>query len=175
MDTTPHPQELLDKAKEIYSSGDFSVAAETFKQARQAFLDAGDTLMAAEMQNNQAVALLRAKQPQDALDILKGSDQTFAQVGDFRREGMALANIATAMQALKRHGEAIDYYGKAGESLQKAGEDELRLDVMQQLAMLNLRRFKFYDAVLALQSGLTGVKNPTARQRFMKKILFIRI
>jgi len=46
---------------------------------------------------------------------------------------------------------------------------------MQQLAMLHLRRFKFYDAVLTLQSGLAGVKNPNLKQRFMKKILFVHL
>jgi hypothetical protein len=46
---------------------------------------------------------------------------------------------------------------------------------MQLLAALYLRRFKFIDAVIALQSGLAGVKNPTPRQRLMKKILFIRL
>ena len=46
---------------------------------------------------------------------------------------------------------------------------------MQLLSMLYLRRFKFYEAVIALQSGLAGVKNPTPKQRFMKKILFVRL
>jgi hypothetical protein len=46
---------------------------------------------------------------------------------------------------------------------------------MQQLSMLHLRRFKFYDAILTLQSGLAGVKNPSLKQRLMKKILFARL
>jgi len=46
---------------------------------------------------------------------------------------------------------------------------------MQLLASLYMGRFKFIDAVVALQSGLAGVKNPTPKQRFMKKLLFIRL
>ena len=64
---------------------------------------------------------------------------------------------------------------KPADVLEKADEGNLRADVMQLLAMLYLRRFKFYDAVITLQSGLAGVKNPTLRQRFMKKILFVRL
>ncbi len=62
-----------------------------------------------------------------------------------------------------------------GDALEKANEGDLRAEVMQLLAMLYLRHFKIYDAVITLQSGLAGVKNPTARQRLMKKILFVRL
>ena len=88
---------------------------------------------------------------------------------------MALANQATALQALKRLKESMEYYQRAGVALEKAGEGDLRADVMQQLSMLHLRRFKFYDAVITLQSGLAGVKNPNSKQRLMKKILFVRL
>ena len=88
---------------------------------------------------------------------------------------MALANEASALQSLKRFKEAIEKFNQAGEVLQKAEAGDLRVEVMQLLSMLYLRRFKFYEAILALQSGLAGVKNPTARQRLMKKILFIRL
>jgi hypothetical protein len=46
---------------------------------------------------------------------------------------------------------------------------------MQQLTMLYLRRLKIYDAIIALQSGLAGVKNPDRKQRLMKKILFVHL
>ena len=59
--------------------------------------------------------------------------------------------------------------------LKKANEGDLRADVMQQLAVLYLRHLKIYDAVISLQSGLAGVKNPTSKQRLLKKILFVRL
>jgi tetratricopeptide (TPR) repeat protein len=79
------------------------------------------------------------------------------------------------MEALKRFKDAIEYYSRAAEALDKAGETELRLEVMQLLAALYLRRFKLYDAIIALQSGLIALKNPTPKQRFMKKLLFFRL
>jgi tetratricopeptide (TPR) repeat protein len=88
---------------------------------------------------------------------------------------MALANQASALQALKRFNDAMDDYKRAGDALKKADEGDLRVEVMQLLSMLYLRRFKFYEAIIALQSGLAGVKNPTPKQRFMKKILFVRL
>ena len=175
MESQPSPQVFVDQATRTYRAGEFTQAAEAFAQAAQAYAEKGDSLMAAEMQNNQSVALLRAKDARGALAILQGTEQVFAGAGDARRQGMALANRAAALQVLKRYKESIESYKQAGDALQKAGEMNLRVDVMQQLSWLYLRRFKFYDALVTLQSGLAGVKDLNFKQRLMKKILFIRL
>ena len=59
-----------------------------------------------------------------------------------------------------------------GAALEEAKEGEMRAAVMQRLGMLYLCHFRLYDAVIALQSGLAGTRNPTTKQRFIKKILF---
>jgi tetratricopeptide (TPR) repeat protein len=171
----PTPKELADQAKSTYQAGDYFNAIQAYAKAATAYAEAGDVLMSAEMKNNQSVALLRDKQALAALEASQGTDAIFAETGDDRREGMALANQASALEALKRFKEAIDSYTRAGDALDKAGEFELRLEVMQLLSVLYLRRFKFYDAIITLQSGLIAIKNPTPKQRFMKKLLFIRL
>jgi tetratricopeptide (TPR) repeat protein len=175
MDTSLSPQDLENRAKAAYGSGDYTGSAAMYAQAAGLYAGTGDALMAAEMKNNQSVALLRGKEPQAALEAARGTETVFAAVGDLRRQGMALANQASALQSLKQYKEAIDDYHRSAEALEKAGEGDLRVEVMQLLSMLYLRRFKFYDAVLALQSGIAGAKNLTPRQRLMKKVLFIRL
>jgi tetratricopeptide (TPR) repeat protein len=175
MPTLTDPQSVAEQARRLYESGDLPGASEAFAQAAVAYTSAGDVLMAAEMLNNQSVALLRAKQPQAALEVARGTETVFAQAGDFRRLGMAHANQASALEALKKFKEAIPAYEEAGVALEKAGEDQLRAQVMQLLAALYLRRWQFLNAVIALQSGLAGVKDPTPKQRLMKKFLFIRV
>ena len=175
MTTIPTPQKIADQAKQTYQAGDFLSAAQAFSQAAAAYEKAGDLLNSAEMKNNQSVALLRARQAQAALEASEGTEKVFAQAGDDRRHGMALANQASALVSLKRSKEAMDRYKEAADALEKAQEGDLRAYVMQLLSMHYLRRFKFYDAVIALQSGLAGVKNPTPKQRLMKKILTIHL
>ncbi|HEY5157971.1 MAG TPA: hypothetical protein VII93_08435 [Anaerolineales bacterium] len=167
--------EIKEKAQKIYQAGDFPSAAQAFAEASVSYANEGDMLMSAEMKNNQSVTLLRDKQAQAALEAARGTDEVFAEAGDMRRQGMALTNQASAMEALKRFNEAIDFYTRAGEALEKAGEIDLRVEVMQLLSALYLRRFKLFDAIIALQSGLVAVKNPTPKQRFMKMLLFIRL
>jgi len=175
MTTQLSPQEIADQAKQTYQAGDYVQAAQSYAQAALAYANSGDLPMSAEMKNNLSVVLLRDKQAQAALEAAQGSEAVFAEAGDSRRQGMALANQASALEALKRFKEAIDFYTRAGAALEKAGEGDLRLEVMQLLSALYLRRFKFLDAIISLQSGLTAVKNPTPKQRFMKKVLFFRL
>ena len=175
MTNTPSPQEIVDQAKRTYQAGNYMQAAREFAEAASAYANAGDALMSAEMKNNQSVALLLLGEAQAALDAAEGTDKLFADAEDFRRQGMTLANQASALQALKRLEDSTEYYIRAGAALEKAGEGDLRADIMQQLTMLYLRRLKIYDAIIALQSGLAGVKNPDRKQRLMKKILFVRL
>ncbi len=169
------PQELGDLAQGQYQEGDYSSAEKTFAEAAVAFTEFGDLPMSAEMKNNQSVALLRGKRAQAALEAAQGTDTIFADAGDNRRQGMALANQASALAALNRTAEATDFYTRAGAALEKAGELDYRLEVMQLLSTLYLRKLKIFDAIIALQSGLAGIKNPTPKQRFMKMLLFFRI
>ena len=169
------PQEIADQAKCTYQAGDYPAAVQAFAEAASAYSDIGDAPMSAEMKNNQSVALLRDNQAQSALEVAQGTDAVFAEAGDTRRLGMALANQGSALEALKRFKEAIDFFTRASDALEKVGEEDLRLEVMQKLSVLYLRRFKFFDAIIALQSGLAAVKNPTPKQRFMKKLLFFRL
>jgi tetratricopeptide (TPR) repeat protein len=168
-------QELADSASNYYLKGDFAAAIKAYSEIASAYVAAGNFPMASEMQNNQSVVLLRNKQAQAAFDAAKGTDLVFAEIGDTRRQGIALANQASALQALRRNKEAIDFYIKSGEAFEIAGEMDLRFQVMKLLSSFYLRNFRFFDAILALQSGLAPVKNPTLLQRVMKKFLFFRL
>jgi len=124
MAANPTPQQLADEANRTYRAGDLPAAADIFARAADAYAASGDALTAAEMKNNQSVALLRNGQAQAALDTALDTERVFAIASDSRREGMALANQASALQALKRHKEAIDMYKRSAEALEKAGEGD---------------------------------------------------
>lgn len=168
--------EISADAQRLYQAGEYVAAAKSFGEAAAvAAQELGDELTAAEMKNDQSVALLRAKMAQAALEASRGTEAIFARANDLRRQGMALANQASALEALGHRQEAVLGYQQAAAVLERAGEGDLRAEIMQLLAVHYLRRAKFIDAAIALQSGLAGVKNPTARQRLMKKFLFIRL
>ncbi|MDP2976123.1 MAG: tetratricopeptide repeat protein, partial [Anaerolineales bacterium] len=108
-------------------------------------------------------------------EAVTGTEAVFAAAGDNRRQGMALANQAAALEALQRRDEALAGYQTSAEILEKAGEADLRAEVLRSLARLQARGGKMTEAVISMQSGLMGVEKPTLKQRILKKLLFLRL
>jgi len=169
------PQELESQGKAAYKQADYISAARAFTDAAGAYAAHGDPLMAAEMKNNLGVTLLQDKQAQAALEVVTGTEMVFSTAGDLRRQGMALANQAAALEALRRREEALVIYQTSAEILEKAGEKDLRADVLRAAAGLQARRGKMSDAVITMQSSLMGLEKPTFKQRILKKLFFLRL
>jgi len=162
---------LAASAARVYQEGDFENAARLFGEAASAFQAQGNVLDAAEMKNNQSVAFLQSGNAQASYDAALGTPEIFSAVGDFRREGMAYGNQATALVSLKRLDEAANLYRLAADVLEKAGEDQMRASVMQAVAGIQLRKGKIMEALLSMQIGLAGVKQPTLKQKILRGLL----
>ncbi len=165
---------LTADALRLYQEGDFENAARLFGEAASAFQALGKPLDAAEMKNNQSVALLQSGDAQASFEATIGTPEIFAAGGDFRREGMAYGNQATALTALGKMNEAANSYQQAATALEKAGEDQLRASVMQAIAGIQLRQGKLMQALLSMQIGLAGVKHPTIKQKILRGLLRFR-
>jgi len=167
-------KDLAADAIRVYQEGEYENAARLFGEAASVFQTQGKELDAAEMKNNQSVALLQAGDAQGSFDSAHGTAQVFFASGDFRRQGMAFGNEATALTSLGRLDEAMQSYRLSAEALEKAGEDQLRATVMQALAGIQLRKGKIMDALLSMQIGLAGVKQPSLKQKILRGMLRFR-
>jgi tetratricopeptide (TPR) repeat protein len=167
------PETLVKNANSAFKQGDYLLAAQTFDAARTAYAVKGDELNAAEMANNCSVAYLQADRPEESLDAVVGTVEVFEQAGDIGRQGMALGNYGAALEALGRSDEAVDAYLESAKLLEQAGEDKLRANVMQSLSTLQFQEGRQLEALASMQSGLDGVKKPSAKQRFLKRLLNI--
>ena len=175
MSDTVSPDKLTKEGKSAYQNGDYLTAAQEFEAAQQGYLSQGDKLTAAELANNRSVAYLQAGDGQAALKAVEGTAAIFAEAGDLRRQGMALGNLASALEAVDRIDEAAEAYLQSASVLEKAGEDQLRANVMHSLSMLQFRSGKQLQALASMQSGLEGVKRPSPKQSLLKKLLGIPV
>ncbi|MCJ7626454.1 MAG: hypothetical protein MUO76_23425, partial [Anaerolineaceae bacterium] len=133
------PTKISKRANATYKAGDYKQAAELFKNAADSYALAQDKLMAAEMLNNQSVALLQHNDPESALNVILETDRVFAEAGDIRREAMTYGNQAAAYEALGKNEEAIAKYQKAADLLRETDDTELRAYVLKSLSALQLR------------------------------------
>jgi tetratricopeptide (TPR) repeat protein len=169
------PKSLFENADGVYNEGDFENAARLYGEAASAFQARGDVLTAAEMKNNQSVSLLQDKKLQQAFDVLAGTADVFAAAGDTRRQGIAFANEATALQALNSNDQAIEKYVQSGEAFKQAGEEQMYSSVMQAVAGIYLRRGKISEALNYLSASVSTLKNPTLKQKLIKFLLRFRL
>ncbi len=172
---TVQPISLADKAKQEYAQGNFSTAAEMFSQAAQAYSAAKDELNAAEMKNNQSVALLQAGKARDALQATDGTEAIFQQAGDVKRQGIAVANRAAALEGMKKFKEALEEYERAASLLEQAGEGDMHSMVRKSAANLNLKLGRVNASQMDVLDSLRLAEKPTLTQRIMKFLLRIGI
>jgi tetratricopeptide (TPR) repeat protein len=171
MSETISQKQLLSEAKAAYKKGKYLEAGRAFEAAATSFQAEGDALSAAEMLNNASVSYLQAGETELAFQTVEGTDEIFASAGDIQRQGIALGNLGAALEADDRYEEAIDSYEKSSELLKMAGENEFRANVMQSLSRLQLKTGRQFEALASMEAGIDGLESPSAKQRFLKRLL----
>ncbi len=164
-------QQHITDGQAAYQAGNYPAAAEAFRSASRGYEAAGDKLSAAEMANNQSVALLKAGDAQGAWTAVEATDAVFAKTGDTRRQAIALGNQAAALEALGRVEAAIARYEQSADLLKAAGEPELRNITLQSLSALQLRKHHQFEAMATMQAALSEKKTLTAKESLLKRLI----
>lgn len=171
------PFQLAEQGRQEYANGNLAIAAELFARSAQAYAAAQDELNAAEMRNNQSVALLQAGKAEDALQATDGTEEVFRKAGDLKRQGIAAGNRAAALEGLKKYDEALAEYERAASLLEQAGEGDMHSIVRKAAANLNLKRGRITAAQMDVYDSLRLVEKPNVTQRilkFLRQIGFVK-
>lgn len=164
---------LADKGKQEYERGNYLGAADLFLQAAQAYATAKDELNAAEMKNNQSVALLQAGKAKEAMQATDGTEVVFQNAGDLKRQGIAISNRAAALEGMKKWQEALAEYDRAASLFEQIGEGDMHSIVRKAAANINLKRGRIVDSQMDVYDSLRLVQKPTLTQRLMKFLMRI--
>jgi tetratricopeptide (TPR) repeat protein len=168
-----NPITVADQGKQEYEKGNYLTAADLFLQAAQAYSSVQDALNAAEMKNNQSVALLQAGKAKEALQATEGTEAIFEKVGDIKRQGIAVSNRAAALEGLRKWNEALAEYDRAASLFEEAGEGDMHSIVRKAAANINLKHGRVLDSQMDVYDSLRLVKKPTLVQRLMKFLIRI--
>lgn len=162
------PVQLAEQGRQEYTNGNHVIAADLFARSAQAYAAAQDELNAAEMKNNQSVALLQAGKAKEALEATNGTEAIFQKAGDLKRQGIAVGNRAAALEGLKKYDEALAEYERAASMLEQAGEGDMHSVVRKAAANLNLKRGRITAAQMDVYDSLRLVEKPNVTQRILK-------
>lgn len=162
---------LAEQATQEYTKGEFVAAAGLFAQAAQAYGHGQDELNAAEMKNNQSVALLKAGKAKDALHATDGTEAIFQKAGDLKRQGIAVANRAAALEGLKQVNEALAEYNRAADIFEQAGEGDMHSIVRKATAEIFLKRGYIGNSQMDILDSIRLAEKPTFAQRILKFLM----
>jgi len=168
-----NPITFAEDGKKEYAKNNFNAAAGFFSQAAQAYASAQDELNAAEMKNNESVALLQAGKAKEALQATDETETIFQKAGDIKRQGIAVSNRAAALEGLKKWQEALAEYDRAASLFEQVGEGDMHSIVRKAAANLNLKRGRVADSQMDVYDSLRLVEKPTFTQRIMKWLMKI--
>lgn len=150
---TEEIEKLKQQAIKDYNRRKYDAAVAGFQSCLDFYNEQGDELLAAEMRNNISVALLGKKAAQEAYDIVKGTDEIFLKNADLKRQGMALANTAAALEALDRKEEALALYEQTLEIFKEIGEKELRVNILRRVSDLQLKTKRGFQAIASMEAA----------------------
>lgn len=168
-----NPTTLAEQGKKEYEQQNYLAAADLFSNAARSYALRKDELNAAEMKNNQSVALLQAGKAKEALQATDGTEEIFQQAGDVRRQGIAVSNRAAALEALRKWDEALAEYDRAASLFEQIGEGDMHSTVRKAAANLNLKRGRIVDSQMDVYDSLRLVEKPTLTQRLLKFLMRI--
>ncbi len=164
---------LITEATEAYKNHKFLEAANLFTHAAEIYDANSEWLLAAEMRNNQSVALLQANDAERALQAASNTDDIFAKAGNYTKQAIALSNQAAALEVLGNDQEALSKYQQASQLLKSSGEKEMHSMVMKRISAIQLRSHKMLESLVSMNSALSDNKPTNIRERSLKKLLSI--
>lgn len=164
-------QSLYNEALQKFQKKQFKEAAAGFQECVAALENTGAALDLAEMKNNLGVALIYAGDPQAGLDAVQGTEAIFAEAGDPKRQGMALANQGNALEALKQYDQAIEFYEKARDCFIACGEKKMLSVTLRSLADLQMKTGRKFQAVASLQDAYEQNPDAKLKSKFFSKTL----
>ncbi|GIV63772.1 MAG: hypothetical protein AB1457_05575 [Chloroflexota bacterium] len=166
-------QKMTQKAWEAYQHEDYESAASAFSAVVEVLTGENQKLQQAEMKNNLSVALLKAGKPQEAYQAALGTEQVFAEAGDLKRQAIALANLASALEEMNRLGEALNSFTQAAALFKQIQEKEMRAYVMQRISTIQLRQGKQIESLISMDAALEEKTRLSFKDRLLRNLMRI--
>lgn len=162
---------INEKAKADFQRKQFSQAIAGFRSCLDLLGENGSTLDIAETRNNLGVCLVRVGDFQAALQTVLGTETIFAQSNNTQKQGIALANIASAYEGLKEYDQAAPFYEQAIECFNQCGDKKLTSITLHALSDLQLKSGKQYQAIGTLQAAYLAKPQANFKDKFFTSAL----
>lgn len=166
--------ELQAKAIRLFEEKKFAEAGPLFADAMRAYQEAGDEVLAAEMQVNLGLTKRELEAYEEAIELMQSGLALFRAKQNRLREAQTLGNMALAYAKLQDQEQAQAFYREAAAIFKDIGEDDSYGETILALGDLYFRGGEYMRAVALFEMGLEHIKNKNHRQKMLKQLLLMK-
>lgn len=163
-------KELQEQGVKLFQQHDYEAAAKIFHQAQDAYAEAGQDDMVAEMKVNIGLAHRALGETQQALEIMQEALRTFQERDDAMRTAQVLGNLGGVYNALGDKEQSFASYRQAADIFKELGENELYGETLLAIGDLQLRDGKIVMGANTYRIGLENLPNLTPTQKIIKSL-----
>lgn len=164
-------EQIKQQAVKDYNKKNFQAAIQGFQACLLYYEENGDELAVAEARNNLSVTHLGMKDALSAYEEVVHTDEIFARHGDRKRQGMAIANTAAALEALDRKEEALALYEQVLDIFKEIGEKEMRASILRRVSDLQLKTKRGFQAIASMEAAYDQKEKKPLKDSFFKSLL----
>lgn len=161
---------LKEQGITLYTQHDYEAANRAFQQAKDAYEEAGDYDMVAEMKVNIGLVHRSLGETQQALELMQEAMSHFKGKDDKMRLAQVLGNLGGVYQALGDKEQAELSYRHAAELFKELGEDHMYSDTMMALGAFQLRSGNILSGAAIYHTALENRENLTGTQKIIKSL-----
>ncbi len=168
------PNELQQQGVKLFRQHEYEAASEIFQQAREAYQQANQPDMAAEMQVNIGLVQRALGRHDQALALMREALQIFQEMGDRKREAQVLGNMGGVFAAQRDTEQAMTCYRQAAETFKALGEEEFYGQTLLAIGDLQIKSGHVMAGAAAYEAGLQSLKEVSGPQKILKGLMNVK-
>ncbi|MEL6404508.1 MAG: tetratricopeptide repeat protein [Chloroflexota bacterium] len=167
---TSQAETMKEQGIELFIQHDYEAANRAFQQAKDAYEEASDFDMVAEMKVNIGLVHRSLGENQQALELMQEALMHFKDQKDDLRIAQVLGNLGNVYGALNDKEHAELSFRQAANYFREAGEEKLYSDTLMALGALQVRDGKFFEGAATYQTALENRDNLSGTQKIIKSL-----
>ncbi|MEM9951161.1 MAG: tetratricopeptide repeat protein [Chloroflexota bacterium] len=161
---------LKEQGIQQFTQHDYEAANRTFQQAKDAYEEAGNYDMVAEMKVNIGLVHRSLGENQQALDLMQEALTHFKNTDDKMRMAQVFGNLGGVYQALNDKEQTELSYRQAANLFNEMGEEKLYSDTLMALGAFQMRDGQLVAGAATYQVALENRENLTGTQKIIRSL-----
>ncbi len=163
-------KELQEQGILLFDKHDYEAAVRAFSQSKDAYEEAKQPDMVAEMQVNIGLVHRALGENQQALELMQAAVRTFQEQSDTLRTAQAQGNLGGVYAALGDKDKAHHAYRQAADTFRDSGENQMYARTLLAIGGMQLRAGEIFKGVATFKVAYEFLDNLSPTQKIIQSL-----